>query len=220
MKWQYVVGTCALCALALAVAFVFRGNETEAQEARQAVYSQQAAAPQYAAPVVKPASEPKLKASKEQTAAELVAIIQETESPDTFLVSLMSLIALDPKDISILPIAIRKAEKLDLLKGIFNGGQLRPGQEMLMEILEIMIGDKLEHLMNPKEGTRFRAEPAPCCAVGALCPSPTFATPETVVGGPVSAVYSAQPPVPVTPIAPNTLRRVMPPPQPVAPQSN
>ena len=221
MKWQYLVGACGLCALALSTAFVFRGEKTEAQEARQAVYAPPTSTTQSVVPVAKPISEPRPKASKEQTAAELVAIIQETESPDTFLVSLMSLVALDPKDTSILPIAIRKAEKLDLLKGLLNGGPARPSQEVLMDLFEVMIGDKLEHLMHSNDGARFRAQPAPCCAVDYACPAPSFVPAETFLGaGPMQVAMPPQPSFPVGAMPPSAVKRIMQPPLPVAPSSN
>ena len=208
MRWQYLAGTCGLCAFALAVAFVFRGDQTEAQETRKTIPAQQ--------PAAKPASEPWIKASKQQTAAELVTIIQETESPETFLVSLMALVALDPKDASVLPIAIRKAEKLDLLKGMLSNEQMRPGQEMLMQLFEVMIGEKLEKVINSGNGANRQGAAAACYAPGFQpsaapgVPSPAFE----------SVIYSDRPGGPVNSVPAAKVRRVMPPPQPLVPQLN
>jgi hypothetical protein len=212
MRWQYLAGTCGLCAFALAVAFVFRGDNTEAQETRKTISAHQ--------PAAKPASEPRIKASKDQTAAELVAIIQETESPETFLVSLMALVTLDPKDTSILPIAIRKAEKLDLLKGMLGNEQMRPGQEMLMQLFEVMIGDKLEKVINSGNNANKQA---PNCLPGnppVLYGPPANFPPGAPSPAYESAIYSDRPVMPVNSVPAVKVKRVMPPPQPIVPQLN
>lgn len=231
MKRRILIGSLAVAAIIVGwlAGVISRVGRMEAQETRPAVYAQPTAA-------AKPTPVKWSKLTKEQTTAELVAIIQETESQETFLLSLMSLVALDPHDPSILPLAIRKAEKLDLLKGMLNDQQLRPGQESLMQMFMVMLGDKLEPFMHaenrfssPPPGSGNPSMPRPCCGPQGPCvletvvspAPPTMLTPVPAAGADFGGVVDRpQPQTPALPVQPAGARRMMPPPQPISPSSN
>lgn len=85
------------------------------------------------APASTPASSPKPPATRAELIADLTTILRETESTDTFLLTLQSILAQDPTDKSVLPLVLRKAEKLGLLEGaLFNP---RPEQQLFLRLL-------------------------------------------------------------------------------------
>jgi Lipopolysaccharide-assembly len=63
-------------------------------------------------------------------AVELLKILKETQSRDTFLLTLDTLVKLEPKRDGLLPTVIRRADKLGLLKGMASG-KLTAEQEAL-----------------------------------------------------------------------------------------
>jgi hypothetical protein len=67
--------------------------------------------------------------------AELVHIITETESPDTFMVAVVALMRLEDNRPRALPLVVRKAEQLGILKGISNAEKLTPAQCAVMDYL-------------------------------------------------------------------------------------
>jgi hypothetical protein len=66
---------------------------------------------------------------------ELLAILKETESPDTFLITLKLVVARTPDARGLLPTAIRNAERLGITKGMASG-KLTHEQEMFAEAIE------------------------------------------------------------------------------------
>src|SRR5262245_47900940 len=114
MTWKWIAGVSLTAAIILGFALTARQKRTEAAEP----------APAKKSAAVKPAvTEKPHRATKAETAAELTALVREAKSPETFMVALTALIALDPKDRSVLPLAIRKADELGLLKNAMGDGQ-------------------------------------------------------------------------------------------------
>jgi hypothetical protein len=66
---------------------------------------------------------------------ELLAIMKETESPDTFLITLKLVVERTPDAPGLLPTVIRNAERLGITKGMASG-KLTKEQEMFAEVLE------------------------------------------------------------------------------------
>src|SRR5262245_65713425 len=123
MTWKWIAGVSLTAAIILGFALTSRQKRTEAAE--PAVAKKPAAE--------KPVAEKPRRATKAETAAELTALIRETQSPEVFVVSLTAVIALDPKDRSVLPLAIRRADELGLLKNAMGDGQKPPLQEAFMD---------------------------------------------------------------------------------------
>jgi hypothetical protein len=67
--------------------------------------------------------------------AELLRIVDDTESQDTFMAAVVALGRLEDAHNRTLPIIIRKAEELGVLKGIAQAEQLTPVQMAVMDYL-------------------------------------------------------------------------------------
>jgi hypothetical protein len=61
-----------------------------------------------------------VRAANEQLVSELILILQETKSPDTFLVTVNALACVGPRAKAAVPAIIRHAERLGLLKDILS----------------------------------------------------------------------------------------------------
>src|SRR6266568_1656646 len=81
-----------------------------------------------AVPVAPVANEPpRPRTSRDIAAAELVALIKETESPETFTMALYALASLKPKDKTLVSLAIRQADRLGMMEGMLSD-KLTPAQ--------------------------------------------------------------------------------------------
>ncbi|MFL5339036.1 MAG: hypothetical protein ACJ8F7_02620 [Gemmataceae bacterium] len=163
MAWKWIAGITLTVAVAASTVFMLRGSRTEAKER----------------PAAKPvAAAPAHKVTKEETAVELAALIRETKSPEAFMMALTALVSLNPKDRSVMPLAIRKADELGMLKGMFaSEGQTR-SQEEFCELFEIMLGDSLEKVgkrRSCREGQAVYGIPP------AVCPAPNGPVPAAFV---------------------------------------
>ena len=190
MTWKWIAGVSLTMALVMGFALTTRMKRTEAAEP--------GAAKKHAAEKPAAAEKPH-RATKAETASELTAIIRETKSPEVFVVSLTALIALDPKDRSVLPLAIRKADELGILKNAMGDGQKPPLQESFMDLVEVLLGDALNQI-SPKSQRSCTQQYAPVTP-DALCPAPSYSLPTSM-------------PAPVYPPPPAPApRRTMPPAQ-------
>src|SRR5262245_42671755 len=122
MNWKLKLGLGAAIAIGCAVVLAYDGVRREAKAGGGLM------------PTPTAATAMKSKSTKEAVIADLMAIIQETESTDTFLITLQTLLTQNPKDMSVLPIAIRKAEKLGLLDGAATNP--KPEQEAFLDVLD------------------------------------------------------------------------------------
>jgi hypothetical protein len=95
-------------------------------------------APAEPAPPPRPFAPPALPPSTEEdeVAVELVAILDKTESVDTFVVTLETLAAIRPDYRRAVPAAIRNADRLGLLKGVVTNGRLSKAQEAVLDVLQ------------------------------------------------------------------------------------
>jgi hypothetical protein len=77
---------------------------------------------------------PQVKPTK--TCAELIDILQDTNDPDTFLLAAFALPSLGEEGRRAIPVVVRHAARLGLLKGLAKG-EFTPAQEMLIDCLEM-----------------------------------------------------------------------------------
>jgi len=90
------------------------------------------------------ASAPKaVKSADPDDVAELLAMLDETESADTFLVTLEALVGIEPERKGLLVAVIRNADRLGLLKGL-STGKLISGQEVLADAITKLIEVRAE----------------------------------------------------------------------------
>lgn len=126
MNRKQMIGAAVIAAVAFAAGLVMRGERMA-----------RAAGPDRAA-TIEPPLATKPPASRNDAIAELTAIVKETESIDTFLLTLQTLARQNPLDKSLVPLAIRKAEKLGLIDGaMFNP---KPQQQVFMQLLDHLQG--------------------------------------------------------------------------------
>jgi hypothetical protein len=92
-------------------------------------------------------------AGKEKLAQELLSILNETKSVDTFLITLEVLPAADIDPAVAIPTIIRNAERLELLDGFSKGERQDKAQEC--------VGDALKHFCDKCE--QGRRAPTRCC---------------------------------------------------------
>jgi hypothetical protein len=95
---------------------------------------------------------------------------------------------------------------------MFSNGQSRPGQEMLMQLFEVMIGDKLEKMINSGNNANKQAPNCTPSYPPVLYGQPTNLPPGVPSPAFESVIYSDRPLGPASP------QRVMPPPQLLVPQ--
>jgi hypothetical protein len=89
------------------------------------------------------ASAPKTTADSDKLIDELATILQETKSPETFLVTAMTLGRLGPKARRTLPVVIRNAERLQLLDGLCDphiSNENRATAQGVVEVIEMILG--------------------------------------------------------------------------------
>jgi hypothetical protein len=84
--------------------------------------------------------------------AELVAILKETESPDTFMAAVTGLMATEGHGKRAIPAVIRSAERLGLLNGIAKQLDATPAQALLQDYFETCIGRR-NHVTPDVTGT-------------------------------------------------------------------
>lgn len=145
----------------------------------------------------------------EQLIDELAMILKETKSPETFLVTAMTLGRLGPKARRTLPIVIRNAERLELLEGLFDANapsENRAVAQDAIEVIEMIIGKN----GSGRVWTEKQPAPQPACypatpAIGYTVPPASYYSNPNV--GAMYESYSAPaPPVPSslapTPVSP------------------
>jgi hypothetical protein len=93
---------------------------------------------------VMPASAPKNEATEE-----LVKLLSETESVDTFLVALEALAALDPNYTKAVPVAIKNAERLELLAGIAGSDKKTKEQQAFTGLVKVFVDAKKGPVFTP-----------------------------------------------------------------------
>jgi len=123
---------------------------------------------------------------------ELTAILKETKSPQTFLVTVKVLGVMGSEAKYALPAIIRNAERLELLDDLFNSG-VENGNKIATEEL----GKALEMILVDKYSARRRVVQPPPQVYYAPAPS----------AYPTAPAYSNVPPTPApgpTPLAPAT----------------
>ncbi len=90
--------------------------------------------------VVKPAKT----VTSEDDVAELLTILNETTSVDTFVVTLGMLVELEPERKGMIAAVIRNADRLGLLKGVVTSGKPIPEHEAISTALEKMVAARNE----------------------------------------------------------------------------
>jgi hypothetical protein len=139
---------------------------------------------------------------------ELTAILNETKSAETFLVTTMVLGRLGAEAKPALPAIIRNAERLELFEDMFD---TRASADNPSRAAQQEIGDALEMILGKKVGAKGRigqisgplptpaAYPVPCAPV---CPAPAVNW-----NAPAATPAPAAPPPPVKPTAGETLAK-------------
>jgi hypothetical protein len=135
---------------------------------------------------------------------ELTAILKETKSSETFIVTAMVLGRMGPDAKRALPIIIRNAERLELFDDLYKTNASAENRAAAQEVVAA-----LEMILDKKAGAKGRtwANPAPTCYTPAIgygstssgtpvCPAPTYA-PATLP--PTPSAPSANPVPPAQP---------------------
>jgi len=172
---------------------------------------------QVADPLVKrQAAAPAARSSTDddQLIDELAMILKETKSPETFLVTAMTLGRLGPKARRTLPIVIRNAERLELLEGLFDTNASSDNRAVAQDVIEV-----IEMIAGNKSGGRVWREklpvPQPACypatpAIGYYAPpAPVYPSPNVPE---MKESYSAPVPPSLPPPAPTPTSPILPPP--------
>ena len=145
------------------------------------------------------------KSSKDVAADDLVAIIHDTESAETLVTALYALVALHPDDKTIVPLAIRNADRLGLLKGLYGDDQ-SPTQQAFSDALDVLLGEDIQRIerrrTGPAGGGVAGRGPA-CMAPAAVSPLPIC--PPEFSSGPIPAQFI--PPAPLAEPAPKPVPR-------------
>lgn len=158
------------------------------------------------------------KETKEKLVQELVSILNETKSPDTFAVTASCLGMMGHDARPAVPAIIRNAERLGLLKGIseFLCDEEEESKPSKQQKMAEGIMDCLDQILSKQpSGPKPPQSYQPCATlpVPMVCPAPAFAVPENI-GFPVLP----PPPPPVTPVPPPARQATSTPAQP-APQA-
>jgi hypothetical protein len=104
----------------------------------------------------------------EKIVEELTAILMETKSTETFLVTAMTLGKMGAVAKPALPAIIRNAERLEMFEDLFNSKASDPDRTGVQGVL-----DAIEMIVDKKASSKGRA----CCGVQPnVCPAPTSAT--------------------------------------------
>jgi hypothetical protein len=99
--------------------------------------------------------------------AELLQIIADTDSPDTFMAAVVALGRVEDVHNRTLPIIVRKAAALGVLKGIAEAEQLTPVQ---MAVMDYLMG-------NPPSDAPVPPPPAPAAVAWPTAPPPVPVAP-------------------------------------------
>lgn len=162
----------------------------------------------------------------EHIVQELVTILKETRSPDTLLVTVTVLGRMGPAAKPAIPVIIRSADRLELLKDISNPeatGRKEELAEILMDSIDRILqkpgSGRPKTARVPRPDQLIYPPAAPACAP---CP-PTYAPPPAYISrepqppqpAPAPGVYEAVPVPTEAPAPPPTL---VPPPAPTPPR--
>jgi hypothetical protein len=121
--------------------------------------------------------------------AELVGIIRETTSRDTFMTAVAGLMATEKGGRRAIPVVIRHAERLGILKGMACDGEMTPGQQLVHAYLDNCVAwqqsqwSPAHDVVTPVRFTRpavaFEAQVLPRPVAAPMpCPVPAQAAPE------------------------------------------
>jgi hypothetical protein len=125
-----------------------------------------------------------VKATKEKLVQELVAILNETKSPDTFIVTTSALGMMGHDARPAVPSIIRNADRLGLLKGIseFAGEEAQEAKPSKQQRIAEGIMDCLDQILTKQPGNGGKATyqaPLPP-AMPLVCPTTSLVLPETL----------------------------------------
>ncbi len=90
--------------------------------------------------------------------AELLALINETESPDTFLIAVEALTGLEPERKGLVAAVVRNADRLGILKGIASN-KVTEQQEAVAKALEKLLQARTEGKNRGRTSGRTCAPP-------------------------------------------------------------
>jgi hypothetical protein len=128
--------------------------------------------------------------------AELMTILKETDSTDTFLVTLQLVVQLEPERKGLLATVIRRADDMGLLKGMASG-KMTAEQEAF--------SDAVEKIMNARAEAKNRNQRGSTSRNYAYPPTPPSAAPSTTL-----PVGLADPGVPANTLPPSALPTAVP----------
>lgn len=158
---------------------------------------------------------PTAPAPKNEATEELVKLLNETESIDTFLVALEALAALDPNYTRAVPLAIKNAERLELLDGITGADKKTKEQQSFTALVKVFVDAKKAPPAPPTPtltpsvptvipASRPSGPPSPAAPTFVPSAYPTYAPPPSLAPppyGPPPGVVPPPPPPPHTPAA-------------------
>jgi hypothetical protein len=115
---------------------------------------------------------------------ELITLLNETKSVDTFLLSLQTLVEIAPDHPSAIPAAIKNAERLELQKGIASGAALTAEQDTFKECLDALIDARKQKSSESKsQRGSSRSGTAAGAAIGTVIGGATGAAAGALIGG-------------------------------------
>jgi hypothetical protein len=107
------------------------------------------------------AVKPAKTAANEDDVAELLTILDETTSIDTFVVTLQALVGLEPERKGLMAALIKNADRLGMLKGV-TSGKVTPELEIVSEALEKIVEARNEaKTRNTRPATRYQPPAVP-----------------------------------------------------------
>jgi hypothetical protein len=144
---------------------------------------------------------PEAKPAPDATADELIAMLNDTESVDTFLVALEAVKSVAPQHPKLIPLVIKNAERLELLKGMASADKPKKEQEafktQLAALLEARKASAAMNVMNvPPPPTLMPARPLP---PNQYCPVPTQPAYPQAVPAYATPPYPLQQPTTICP---------------------
>lgn len=144
---------------------------------------------------------PKTSSGNDKVIDELTAILKETKSPETFLVTAMTLGRMGPEAKRAIPAIIRNAERLEMFEDLFEA-KTSPSSRAAEEVftaIEMILDKKagakgrVQMWQTPAANSMYGYGPPPCCAP---------ATPATPAYTPVPGTLAPACPVPPAPSQP------------------
>jgi hypothetical protein len=144
---------------------------------------------------------------------ELTMILKETKSPETFLVTAMTLGRLGPKARRTLPVVIRNAERLELLEGLFDTNASSEDHAVAQDVIEV-----IDMIIGKNGGGRVWREKQPttppvcypASPASYYVPSPVPVSPNPGVPEMDMGSYSAPAPSSLAPAAPTPVSTALP----------